>query len=107
MTEFVPEMSYPIIPGSGKPKGGEQEQEIEVIRVCTGMGRGKSTILADFAIHNAVELFGNEETGGSDGLIITNMHFDQAHFPSSIRNIEVFQDGSIRHIVEKLSQKRP
>jgi len=103
---FVPEMSYPVVPGAGKPLSGEQEQEIEVMRVCTGMGRGKSTLLADFTIHNAVYLFGDEETGGSNGLIITNMHFIREHFPSSIRNIEIFYDGNIRHIVEKLSQKK-
>src|SRR5207249_7032214 len=99
---FVPPMSYHIVPGSGRPTEGEQEQEIEIIRVCTGMGRGKSTILADFAIHNAVELFGNEKTGGSEGLIITNMKFSRENFPSSIQNIEIYQDGNIRHVIEKL-----
>src|SRR5438876_10376204 len=84
---FVPPMSYHIIPGSGKPKEGEQEQEITIIRVCTGMGRGKSTILADKTIASAGELFGAEPTGGSDGLIITTMKFSIENFPSSIRNI--------------------
>jgi hypothetical protein len=103
---FVPVMSWHIVPGSGKPKEGEQEQEITIIRVCTGMGRGKSTILADKTIASAVELFGDEETGGSDGLIITNMRFNRENFPSSIRNIEIFYDGNIRHIIEKLAEKK-
>lgn len=103
---FVPRMSYRIVPGEDRPKEGEQEQEIDVVRVCTGMGRGKSTVLADFAIHTAVGLFGDEKTGGSDGLIITNMKFNRENFPSSIRNIEIFQDGNVRHIIERLAERR-
>jgi len=103
---FVPRMSWKTIPGENSPKEGEQGQEIEIIRVPSGMGRGKSTILADFAISQAVSLFGDETTGGSDGLMITNMKFNRENFPSSIRNIEIFYDGNVRHIIEKLAERK-